>query len=70
MTSFKQKMYQLTIIYERLARKSGVKICFNTEVTDDFVHQYAPDAPIIVVGFGLIIPAIESVDKDKVVPVN
>lgn len=67
---FKQEMYQLTGTYEKLARKAGVEIRLNTEVTKEYVEQENPYALIIAVGSTPIIPNIKGIDGDNVIVVN
>ncbi|MCR5545244.1 MAG: FAD-dependent oxidoreductase, partial [Lachnospiraceae bacterium] len=45
--SFKYEMYQLSGTYEKLARKAGVEIRLNTEVTKEYVEKENADALII-----------------------
>ena len=63
-------MYELTGSYERLARKAGVEIRLNTEVTPEYVEKEAPDALIIAVGSTPLVPPIKGLDGDNVVIVN
>ncbi len=67
---FKVEMYELTGSYERLARKAGVEIRLNTEVTPEYVEKEAPDALIIAVGSTPLVPPIKGLDGDNVVIVN
>lgn len=67
---FKYEMYQLSGTYERLARKAGVEIRLNTEVTPKYVTSEAPDALIVAVGSRPIVPPIPGLNGDNVVIVN
>ncbi len=67
---FKHEMYELTGTYERLARKAGVEIRLNTEVTKELAEEMKPDALIIAVGSKPLVPPIKGLDGDNVVVVN
>ena len=43
---FKYEMYQLTEVYERMAREAGAQIRLNTEVTKEYAEKEAPDANV------------------------
>ena len=55
---FKYEMYQLAGTYTHLARKAGVEIRLNTEVTAEYVEREAPDVLIIAVGSRPLLPPI------------
>lgn len=67
---FKYEMYQLAGTYAHLARKAGVEIRLNTEVTAGYVEREAPDALIIAVGSRPLLPPIPGLEGDNVVVVN
>ena len=67
---FKHEMYQLTGTYERLARKAGVEIRLNTEVTAEYAEREQADALIIAVGSTPLVPPIPGLKGDNVVVVN
>ena len=67
---FKREMYLLAGTYEKLARKAGVEIRLNTEVTPDLADRMEPDAVIIAAGSRPLVPPIPGLDGDKVVIVN
>ena len=67
---FKYEMYQLTGTYELLARKAGVEIRLNTEVTPEYVEKEKADALIIAVGSTPLVPPIPGLKGDNVVIVN
>lgn len=67
---FKREMYELAGTYALLARKSGVEIRLNTEVTKAYVEQEEPDALIIAVGSEPLVPDIKGIDGDNVTLVN
>ena len=67
---FKYEMYKLGVTLETQARKEGVDIRLNTEVTPEYVEKEAPDALIIAVGSTPIVPPLPGIDGDNVVIVN
>lgn len=67
---FKREMYELSGTYKLLARKAGVEIRLDTEVTKEYVEAENPDALIIAVGSRPLIPLIKGLDRDNVVVVN
>ena len=67
---FKHEMYELAGTYALLAKKAGVEIRTNTEVTPEYVEQEAPDALIIAVGSEPLVPPLKGLDGDNVVIVN
>lgn len=67
---FKYEMYQLTDSYTRLARKAGVEIRLNTEVTADYVEREGADALIVAVGSTPLVPPIPGLKGENVVVVN
>lgn len=67
---FKYEMYQLAGTYAHLARKAGVEIRLNTEVTAEYVEREKPDALIIAVGSRPLLPPIPGLKGDNVVVVN
>ncbi len=67
---FKYEMYQLTEVYERMAREAGAQIRLNTEVTKEYAEKEAPDALIIAVGSRPLIPPIKGIDGENVIVVN
>ena len=67
---FKLEMYQLAKTYERLARKAGVEIRLNTEVTPEYAALESPDALIIAVGSTPLVPPIPGLNGSNVVVVN
>ena len=67
---FKYEMYQLTEVYEKMARDAGAQIRLNTEVTKEYVEKEEPDALIIAVGSRPLIPPIKEIDGENVIVVN
>lgn len=56
--------------YTLLAKKAGVEIRTNTEVTKEYALKENADALIIAVGSGPLIPPLPGIDGDNVVIVN
>lgn len=67
---FKKEMYELAGTYALLAKKAGVQIRLNTEVTPEYVEKEGADALIIAVGSKPLVPPIKGLDGDNVVIVN
>lgn len=67
---FKHEMYELAGTYELLARRAGVEIRLNTEVTREYVEKEQADALIIAVGSRPLVPPIPGLDGPNVVIVN
>ncbi len=67
---FKYEMYQLTEVYEKMAREAGAQIRLNTEVTKEYAEKEAPDALIIAVGSRPLIPPIKGIEGENVIVVN
>lgn len=67
---FKHEMYELGGTYALLAKKAGVQIRLNTEVTSEYAEKESADALIIAVGSTPLVPPIPGLDGDNVVVVN
>jgi 2,4-dienoyl-CoA reductase-like NADH-dependent reductase (Old Yellow Enzyme family)/thioredoxin reductase len=67
---FKHEMYELSATYELLAKKAGVDIRLNTEVTAEYAQKENPDALIVAVGSSPLVPPIKGLDGNNVVIVN
>ncbi|MGI6010191.1 MAG: FAD-dependent oxidoreductase [Ruminococcus sp.] len=67
---FKKEMYDLGQTYALLAKKAGVEIRLNTEVTREYAEKENADALIIAVGSRPLVPPIPGLDGDNVVIVN
>ncbi|MGI6007025.1 MAG: FAD-dependent oxidoreductase [Ruminococcus sp.] len=67
---FKKEMYDLAQTYALLAKKAGVEIRLNTEVTRGYAEKENADALIIAVGSRPLVPPIPGLDGDNVVIVN
>ena len=67
---FKHEMYELGLTLERQARREGVDIRLNTEVTPEYAEQVQADAVILAVGSRPIVPPIPGIDGENVVVVN
>lgn len=67
---FKYEMYELGNTFANLAKKEGVEIRLNTEVTKEYVEAENVDALIIAVGSSPLVPPIPGLDGENVVVVN
>lgn len=67
---FKKEMYDLAGTYALLAKKAGVEIRLNTEVTPEYVEKEGPQALIIAVGSSPLVPPIKGLDGENVILVN
>lgn len=67
---FKREMYELGNTYALLARKAGVEIRLNTEVTREYAENEQADALIVAVGSKPLVPPIPGLDGENVVVVN
>lgn len=68
--SFKYEMYELGNTFATIAKKEGVEIRLNTEVTKEYVEAENVDALIIAVGSSPLVPPIPGLDGENVVVVN
>ena len=67
---FKHEMYELSGTYKLLAKKAGVEIRLNTEVTKEYAEKEDVDALIIAVGSTPLVPPIPGLNGNNVVLVN
>lgn len=67
---FKYEMYELGNTFATIAKKEGVEIRLNTEVTKEYVEAENVDALIIAVGSSPLVPPIPGLDGENVVVVN
>lgn len=67
---FKHEMYELAGTYTLLAKKAGVEIRTNTEVTKEYALKENADALIIAAGSSPLIPPLPGIEGDNVVIVN
>lgn len=49
----------------RMTENSGARILFNTEADAEFVKEFAPDAVIVAIGSGPIVPKIPGIELAK-----
>ncbi|MCF0141014.1 MAG: FAD-dependent oxidoreductase [Mogibacterium sp.] len=67
---FKYEMYQLSQTYADMARRAGVEIRLNTEVTPEYVAKENPYAVIVAIGATPLVPPIPGLNGDNVIVVN
>ena len=67
---FKSSFPKYISTMKRRMELAGVKVKFNTEVTSDFVRQFAPDVLIVAIGAESFIPPILGIDSKNVIPVT
>ena len=67
---FKKEMYELGQTYALLAKRAGVEIRLNTEVTKKYAEKENVNALIIAVGAQPFVPPIPGLDGDNVIVVN
>ena len=67
---FKYEMYQLSQTYADMARRAGVEIRLNTEVTPEYVSKENPYAVIVAIGATPLVPPIPGLNGDNVIVVN
>lgn len=65
--SFKQDILLLNEVLQRRVDKAGVKVVLNTEVTPEYVREFAPDALFVAIGSNELRPPIKGIDGDNVV---
>ncbi|MDY3918400.1 MAG: NAD(P)/FAD-dependent oxidoreductase [Candidatus Limivivens sp.] len=67
---FKHEMYELGLTLESEARREGVEIRINTEVTPEYAESIGADVLIIAVGSRPLVPPIPGIDGENVIIVN
>lgn len=67
---FKREMYELGLTLADEARREGVEIRLNTEVTAEYAEKEQADALIVAVGSRPLIPPLPGIDGENVVVVN
>ena len=50
----------------RRVKKAGVNVIYNTEVTPEYVEQFAPDTLMIAIGSNEFVPPIKGIDLPNV----
>ncbi len=68
--SFKKDLYGLNKRLEAQARKAGVEIRLNTEVTRELAEREAPDVLVLALGASPIVPSLPGIDSPKVILAN
>ena len=64
---FKEDIRKLCTVLINRVKEAGVKVCLNTEVTPDYVKEFAPDALVVAIGSNELRPPIKGMDGDNVV---
>lgn len=64
---FKEDIRKLITVLERRVKRAGVKVLLNTEVTPEFVREFAPDALFAAIGSKELRPPIQGLDLPHVV---
>lgn len=64
---FKEDIRKLITVLERRVHMAGVKVMLNTEVTPDFVRDFAPDALFVAIGSNELRPPIKGMELPNVV---
>lgn len=63
---FKEDIIRLIRVLVKRVERAGVKVVFNTEVTPDYVKDFAPDAMFVAIGSTELSPPIKGMDSEKV----
>lgn len=64
---FKEDIRKLCTVLENRVKAAGVTILLGTEVTPDFVKEFAPDALIVAIGSDVLVPPIPGIRGENVV---
>ncbi|MDR0851301.1 MAG: FAD-dependent oxidoreductase [Clostridiales Family XIII bacterium] len=64
---FKADLFDYVRVKELEARKAGVEIRLNTEVTPEYAAQEVPDVLLVAVGATPIVPPLPGIDGDNVI---
>ncbi len=64
---FKEDIRKLCAVLERRVEKAGVNVVLNTEVTADYVKEFAPDALFVAIGSNELRPPIKGIDGSNVI---
>lgn len=63
---FKKDIADFCDVLIRRVKKAGVNVIYNTEVTPEYVEQFAPDALLIAIGSNEFVPPIKGIDSSNV----
>ena len=64
---FKEDIRKLCTVLIKRVERAGVKVLLNTEVTPDYVKEFAPDALVVAIGSNELRPRIKGIDGDNVI---
>lgn len=64
---FKEDIIKLCEVLKRRVDRANVKVMLNTEVTPEYVREFAPDALFVAIGSNELKPPIKGIDGDNVV---
>lgn len=64
---FKKDIEDFCNVLIRRVKKAGVNVVYNTEVTPEYVEQFAPDALLVAIGSNEFVPPIKGIDLPNVV---
>jgi 2,4-dienoyl-CoA reductase-like NADH-dependent reductase (Old Yellow Enzyme family)/thioredoxin reductase len=64
---FKQDIVEFRTVLIKRVNESGVKVLLNTEVTESYIKQFAPEVLFIAIGSSEILPPIKGIDAKNVV---
>ena len=63
---FKKDIADFCDVLIRRVKKAGVNVIYNTEVTPEYVEQFAPDTLMIAIGSNEFVPPIKGIDLPNV----
>ncbi len=64
---FKEDIRKLINVLEKRVERAGVKVILNTEVTVDYVKDFAPDVLFVAIGSEELRPPIKGINSDNVI---
>lgn len=64
---FKEDIIKFCEVLVRRVEKAGVHVILNTEVTEEYIKEFAPDTLFVAIGSSELIPPIKGIDSDKVI---
>lgn len=64
---FKKDILDFCKVLEKRIHEAGVRVVLNTEVTEDYIKEFSPDALFVAIGAKEVKPAIKGADLPHVV---
>lgn len=64
---FKEDILKLCEVLKRRVAEAGVTVVLNTEVTGEYVRNFAPDALVVAIGSSELVPPIKGINGENVV---